>query len=111
MVFDCAAFRSPFAFLGALAKGGRYLQVGGAIGRSVQAALLGPVVGLATGRSFGMMMSTPDRQLLADVVALVEAGQVRPIVDRVFPLARAGEAMRHLEDRHTRGKVVLSVAE
>jgi NADPH:quinone reductase-like Zn-dependent oxidoreductase len=111
LVFDCAAYRSPFAFLGALAKGGRYLQVGGAIGRGVEAALFGTVARLATGRSFGMMYSAPDAQRLADVVALIEAKQVRPIVDRVFPLSQVQEAMRHLEDRHTRGKVILSVTD
>jgi NADPH:quinone reductase-like Zn-dependent oxidoreductase len=31
------------------------------------------------------------------------------VVDRVFPLAEIGEAMRHVETKRARGKVVLSV--
>lgn len=38
----------------------------------------------------------------------VEAGWVRPHVDRAFPLAQAGEAHTHLEARRNIGKVVLT---
>lgn len=41
--------------------------------------------------------------------ALVEAGRVRPVVDRVFPLAEAASAHARLESRGQFGKVVLSV--
>jgi NADPH:quinone reductase-like Zn-dependent oxidoreductase len=37
----------------------------------------------------------------------VEAGKVRPIVDRVFPLAEAGAAHAHLESGQLVGKVML----
>jgi len=40
---------------------------------------------------------------------LIEAGKVRPIVDRTYPLAKAPAAMRHLEGRHARGKVAIIV--
>jgi NADPH:quinone reductase-like Zn-dependent oxidoreductase len=40
---------------------------------------------------------------------LVEAGKVRPVVDRVFPLEQAAAAHRRLESRGQFGKVVLSV--
>lgn len=109
VVFDCAAYRSPFAFQRAMPKGGRYVQVGGEMRQLMKAALLGPVVGLKSGRRFATFLQTPNAALLAEVVSLVEEKKVRPIVDRVFPLAEAREAMRHFEDRRTRGKVVISV--
>lgn len=108
VIFDCAAYRSPFAFRQVMAKGGRYVLVGGAFGRLFQGAIFGPLVRLATGRSFGAMFQTADPKLLADVVALIEEKEVRPMVDRVFPLSEVREAMRHFEGRHTRGKVLLS---
>ncbi|HYY75509.1 MAG TPA: zinc-binding dehydrogenase [Gaiellaceae bacterium] len=40
---------------------------------------------------------------------LVASGRARPIVDRVFPLAEAAEAHRHLEEGHQLGKVVLRI--
>ena len=40
---------------------------------------------------------------------LVASGRARPIVDRVFPLAEAAEAHRHLEEGRQLGKVVLRI--
>jgi NADPH:quinone reductase-like Zn-dependent oxidoreductase len=40
---------------------------------------------------------------------LVEAGKVRPVVDRAYPLSDAAEAIRYVETGHARGKVVITV--
>jgi NADPH:quinone reductase-like Zn-dependent oxidoreductase len=41
---------------------------------------------------------------------LVASGRLRPVVDRVFPLAEAAEAHRHMAARQHFGKVVLRVS-
>jgi len=55
-------------------------------------------------------MAQPNAAQLQEITRLVEAGKVRPTVERVFPLAEAAEAHRFLESSHPRGKVVLRVA-
>jgi NADPH:quinone reductase-like Zn-dependent oxidoreductase len=50
-----------------------------------------------------------SKSLLHRIVPLIECGQLRPIVDRSFPLAQAADAHRHLESRSQFGKVVLAV--
>ena len=46
-----------------------------------------------------------------DIVArFIATHQLRPIVDRMFPLAEAAAAQRHIETKRARGKVVLRVA-
>ncbi|MBN9605253.1 MAG: NADP-dependent oxidoreductase [Actinomycetales bacterium] len=48
---------------------------------------------------------------LAIVSRLLESGDVKVYVDRVFELGEAAEAHRAIESGHTRGKIVLRVAE
>jgi NADPH:quinone reductase-like Zn-dependent oxidoreductase len=49
------------------------------------------------------------RAELLRVLELVEAGKLRPIVDRVFPLKEAAAAQQYMLDRKNFGKIVLKV--
>lgn len=40
---------------------------------------------------------------------LIEAGTVRPVIDRTYPLAEVPDAIRYLETMRARGKVVITV--
>jgi NADPH:quinone reductase-like Zn-dependent oxidoreductase len=40
---------------------------------------------------------------------LVEAGKVKPVIDRAYPLDKVADAMRHLETGHARAKVVITI--
>jgi NADPH:quinone reductase-like Zn-dependent oxidoreductase len=51
------------------------------------------------------------RQDLVAIRELVEADQVTPVLDRTYALGDTPEALRHLEEGHARGKVVIRVAE
>jgi NADPH2:quinone reductase len=57
------------------------------------------------------VMSKPElnREVGAAVGRMVDEGVVRPIVGERFPLERAGEALRAIEERRATGKVVLAV--
>jgi NADPH:quinone reductase-like Zn-dependent oxidoreductase len=52
----------------------------------------------------------PDGGRLADLVAMARTGQVRPVIDRVYPLADLVEAHRYSETQRARGKIVVRVA-
>jgi NADPH:quinone reductase-like Zn-dependent oxidoreductase len=56
----------------------------------------------------GSTMGNPAE--FAQVLALLGEGALRPAIDRVYPLAEAGEAQRRLEHREQFGKVLLRVA-
>ena len=40
---------------------------------------------------------------------LIEGGKVTPVIDSTYPLSEVPEAIRHLEEGHARGKVVITV--
>jgi len=50
----------------------------------------------------------PDREQLNEIARLIDTGQLRPVVDRVFPLSLARQAFEH---KAARGKAVLNVAD
>jgi len=99
----------------ALATGGRLVViglVGGATGTLDLAALMAK---RATVYAAGLRARPVDQKaaIVAGTVAhvwpLIEAGRVRPVVDRVLPLAEAAEAHRVLAAGQHIGKVVLAV--
>ncbi|PYI94442.1 MAG: NADPH:quinone reductase [Verrucomicrobia bacterium] len=55
--------------------------------------------------------SKPDGNELAEITKLIEAGKIKPIVGQVMPLTDAVKASRQAETHHTRGKLVLKIAE
>jgi NADPH:quinone reductase-like Zn-dependent oxidoreductase len=55
------------------------------------------------------LLSKPNKQDLAFIKELLEAGKVVPVIDRWYPLSETAEAIRYLEAGHARGKVVITV--
>jgi NADPH:quinone reductase-like Zn-dependent oxidoreductase len=81
--------------------GGRWLG----LGRQLRAALLSPFVG----QRLGFFVARENAADLVALTALIDAGQVTPVVDRTFPLAEAPAAVAHMAGGHARGKVVVEV--
>jgi NADPH:quinone reductase-like Zn-dependent oxidoreductase len=48
------------------------------------------------------------RENLEALAALLQAGDVKVVVDRVYPLGQAADAVAHMLGHHARGKVVIA---
>jgi NADPH:quinone reductase-like Zn-dependent oxidoreductase len=83
-------------------RGGRVL---GPIGRMAAASVVSPFVPQRL-RTLAARRSGDD---LAELARRIDAGEVRPVVDEVFPLDRAADAVARLESGAVRGKVVIEV--
>jgi NADPH:quinone reductase-like Zn-dependent oxidoreductase len=53
----------------------------------------------------------PNADELVEIGRLIDAKKIIPVVSQVFPLAEAAKAQEQIATRHTRGKIVLKVAD
>nr|WP_026315914.1 NAD(P)-dependent alcohol dehydrogenase [Actinokineospora enzanensis] len=82
---------------------GRWL---GGFGRTLRA----PLVSLFVRQRLGGLIASERADDLVALAGMVSSGTVRPVVDRVFPLAETADAIRYLRAGGARGKLVISVA-
>jgi NADPH:quinone reductase-like Zn-dependent oxidoreductase len=106
-ILDLAGHRSIFAIARALAPGGQYAVVGGSVASLLQAVTLGRLVGRKN--RFGILIVRPNKVDLEKAASLVGKGTLRPVIDRIFPLAKTAEALRYVGEGRALGKVVISV--
>jgi NADPH:quinone reductase-like Zn-dependent oxidoreductase len=94
-------------------KGTLVLNGGGTPGH-----VFGPVAGIVRAVVANAFVSQrlrplPTRQTqqeLIDVTGLIEDGKLTPVVGRTYSLADTAEGLRQVEQGHTRGKIVITVA-
>jgi NADPH:quinone reductase-like Zn-dependent oxidoreductase len=97
----------------ALKADGVLVFVGGEVGgdwtagfeRQLAAAALAPF----TKQKFVMLMAKEHFEPMERLAAFANSGQLKPAIDRSWPLAQMPEAMRALVDGTVRGKVVIKV--
>jgi NADPH:quinone reductase-like Zn-dependent oxidoreductase len=112
VILDIAGNRSLSRLRRVLTPRGTLVIVGGedagkwlGVRRQLGASALSPFVG----QKLGTFISKERGQDLEELRKLLEAGAVRPVVDRTFPLDEVPEAIRYLRDGRARGKIVISV--
>lgn len=114
LILDTAGRRSVSELRRALAPRGTLVIVGGEGGDrwlgGFQRQLLAPLrAQLGDQRLVGLAFKERQQDLYT-LKALIDAGQLTPVLDKTYPLAAAADAIRYLERGHARGKVVLSVS-
>jgi len=112
VIFQGAGTESPSRLRRLLTRSGRLVLTSGEGGR-----LVGPLPRLAIGliqspfvsQSITTYVAKADHEILLALTALIDRGNVRPIVDRTYPLVEMGEAIRHVENGPNRGKTVVTI--
>jgi NADPH:quinone reductase-like Zn-dependent oxidoreductase len=74
-----------------------------------KAPLKALIVSWFVDQDMGMFISDPSGDDLALLGRMLESGAVRPVIDRIYPLAETAEAMRYLETGRARGKVIVTM--
>ncbi|HEY4127529.1 MAG TPA: NAD(P)-dependent alcohol dehydrogenase [Gammaproteobacteria bacterium] len=110
LIFGANAFHSLFAYRRALIPKGIYVMTGGSVATLLQCMLLGPLLSLTGGRKFRIKGAKPRQEDLLVLSGLLEAGKLKPAIDQTYELSEATAAMRYIESKHAKGKVVISIA-
>lgn len=97
------------AYRRALAQNGIFVMVGGGLGQIFQSLVFGRLLSLGS-KKMRFLSARSDASDLAWVLELIAQGQIRPVIDRCYPLRETAEAVRYAAQGHARGKVVIQVA-
>jgi len=98
-----------------LTPNGKYVMIGGGgpndsrwigpFGRVIHTLVLSPFIS----QKMGMMMADPSQKDLTTLADMMQAGTIKPVIDRTYPLSQIADAIRYLEEGHARGKVIITV--
>jgi len=115
VILDNVTNRSLLECRRVLTPKGKYVMIGGGgpndqgligpLANPIKAMLLSPFVS----QEMGMMMADANQKDLTILGDLMQAGKVKPVIDRTYKLSEVPEAIRYLEQGHARGKVVITL--
>lgn len=114
LIFDIAGNRSWREYQRVMKATSQFVLVGASKGKN---KILGPLARVATLKLASLGSSQKVIFFIADfkrpdfdtLREMIENGKVKPVVEKVYPLAQVVEAMKHLGTGHARGKIVLKV--
>lgn len=109
LVFAANGYHSLSAYKRALTPKGIYIMAGGTMAQIFQSMLMGSMMSETGGRKMSGVSAKRSQNDLVVIKELFEAGKVKSVIDRRYPLSEAAEALRYLGAGHARGKVVISV--
>ena len=111
LIFDLVSNHSLSDYRRVLNPAGIYLGAGvlgfESVGGFLVRLITAPVYSWFTSQKFGMSGARACKEDLAIVGELIASGKVTPVIDRRYPLSEVAEAMRYLEEKHARGKVII----
>jgi NADPH:quinone reductase-like Zn-dependent oxidoreductase len=100
------------AYKRALGPEGRFVFVGGKIRQILELEFWGSKMSEDGNQKFGHMGAAQvNKKDLLFLKELLEAGKIRPVIERRYPLSGVPKAVGYVEKGHARGKVVITVVD
>jgi NADPH:quinone reductase-like Zn-dependent oxidoreductase len=109
LILDVVTYRSIYDYKRLLSPEGIYIMLGGGSwARVYQAMFLGPLISMTGSKKMRILILKPNRDL-ALMKELFEAGKVKPVIDRYYPLSEVPEDLRYFGKGYVKGKLVISM--
>ena len=109
LIFAANGYHPISDYKRALSPKGVYVMAGGTATQMFQAMLLGPWMSERDGKKMGGVVGKSNQKDLIFLKGLIEAGKVKPVIDRCYSLGETAEALRYLGAGHARGKIVITI--
>ncbi|SDN12282.1 NADPH:quinone reductase [Psychrobacillus sp. OK028] len=97
------------AYKRSLSPNGNYVMVGGSGVQLTEAMVLGPLLSISGNKKMGSFLQRANQNDLMYIKELIEAGKLKPIIDKTFALSEVPNAFRYFEEGHTQGKIVITI--
>ena len=109
LIFAANGHRPINDYIQSLTPTGTYVVAGGSMSQLFQAIALGPFKSKKGGKTIRTFTAKPKQADLQFMAGLIEAGTVVPVIDRSYPIEKAADAIRYLEEGHAKGKIIVTV--
>ncbi|EPD53820.1 hypothetical protein HMPREF1210_00643 [Paenisporosarcina sp. HGH0030] len=109
LILAVNGYKPISAYKRSLNPKGNYVMVGGAGAQLTQAMVLGPWHSFISNKKMGTMLQSANQKDLIFMKELLEAGKVKPVIDRCYKISEVPDAFRYFEEGHAQGKVVITV--
>jgi NADPH:quinone reductase-like Zn-dependent oxidoreductase len=104
LIFDVKTNRSISDYKRALLPNGAYVTVGGKTSRILQIALFGRLDKKQKMHMVGYKANKDSNEL----VRLFDAGKLKPVIDKCFPLEKTADAFLYFGEGRFKGKIVVT---
>lgn len=109
LILGVNGYQPVSAYKRALRPNGIFVHVGGSGAQMFQVMIQGPWISMTDSKKMSSFLQRANQNDLVYMKELLEAGKVKPVIDRSFPLGDIQEAFRYFEQGHAQGKVVITV--
>lgn len=88
---------------------GTFVQVGGSGSQMFQAMVMGPLISMTGNKKMVSFLQRANQEDLIFVKNLLEAGIIKPVIERSYDLNEVPAAFKYFEEGHSQGKVVITM--
>lgn len=107
LIVDVVAHHGAGAYARVLNRGGAFGMIGGRFRLMPQIVIVGALYRLFAGKHIGIVALKQEISQLDELAALSLAGDLRPVIDRVYPLAGAADGFVRIRDGLVQGKLIV----
>ncbi|MEP0986551.1 NAD(P)-dependent alcohol dehydrogenase [Ekhidna sp.] len=105
LILDAKSTRAPKAYVKVLNPNGRYVTVGGDIGRLLQVVFAQYIL-----RKPVYMLPLDANKDLEQIQGLCKSGKIKPLIDGPYPLEKTPWAIQYFGEGKHKGKVIIAVS-